>query len=225
MSYHMNEIQKATQQAIVDGEKKRKRKFEESIDVIINLRNVNLKDPAKRFNNELELPNPVNPDPKICFFVDGDQLVEAAKLNADAMNKDKMEEMSKSDKATQRKFVKKYDFFIANSEMMKNVAKNFGKLFGPRGKMPRPQPQGYGVIGPGDSIAPSIERYKKIVRVKLVKDPVIQFKVGVKGMDTKKVAENVKMGIDFIEHKMEKGRAQIKSILIKTTMGPVVKIA
>lgn len=223
MSFNAADIKNAIKEAIDKSEEKKKRKFVESVDVIINLKNVNLKDPTKRFNNEIELPNVVDPSPKICFLIDGDQLVEANNLKVDALDKDKMEEYGKAEKADKRKFVNKYEFFIANSEMMRFVAKNFGKIFGPKGKMPRPQPQGYGVINPGDSIAPSIERYKRVIRVKLQKYPLIQFKIGTKDMDLKLLVDNMKAAIDFIEHKLEKGRQNIKSIYLKTTMGVPVR--
>jgi len=220
----MNDIEKATVAAIEASEIKKTRKFVESVDVIVNLKNVNLKDPNKRFNNEIELPHTVDPSPSLCFFVDGDQLVEANSLKVDALDKNKMDDFNKLEKAAKRNFVNKYDFFIASTEMMKLVAKNYGKIFGPKGKMPRPMPQGYGVINPGDSIKPSMERYKNVIRVKLQKFPIIQFKIGDKGMEPKDLSQNIKAALDYLEQKLEKGRQNIKSIYIKTTMGTPVKL-
>lgn len=224
MSFQITNIEKTLEDVISNSELKKQRKFVEAIDVIINLKNVNLKDPNKRFNNEIELPNPVKDNPSICFLVDGDQLVQAEKLQVDSINKDQMDEIGKADKATKRKFVNKYDYFVANTEMMKLVAKNLGKVFGPKGKMPRPQPQGYGVIYPGDDIAPSMDRYKRIIRVKLQKYPIVQFKIGDKSMDIKQLSQNFKAALDWIEQKLEKGSQNIKSIYIKTTMGKPVKV-
>ncbi|NMC05046.1 MAG: hypothetical protein GYA24_07545 [Candidatus Lokiarchaeota archaeon] len=224
MSLQMNDLEKALKDAFANSETKKKRKFVESVDVIVNLKNVNLKDPNRRFNNEVELPNIVDEKTAICFFVDGDQLVQAGNLKVDALGKDAMETMGKAEKAAKRKFVHKYEYFIANTEMMKNLAKTLGKALGPSGKMPRPQPQGYGVINPGDSIAPTIERYKKVVRMKLQKFPLIQYKIGKKDMDVKKLAQNLKASIEWIEQKLEKGRQNIKSVFVKTTMGAPVKL-
>ncbi|MBN2153490.1 MAG: hypothetical protein JW839_18695 [Candidatus Lokiarchaeota archaeon] len=224
MSLQMNDLENALKEAIAKSESKRKRKFVESVDVVVNLKNVNLKDPNKRFNNEIELPNIVDEKTNVCFFLDGDQLVQAGNLKAEVMGKDAMDAMGKAEKAVKRKFVNKYEYFIANTEMMKLVAKHFGKLFGPKGKMPRPQPQGYGVINPGDSIAPSLERYKRVVRMKLQKFPLLQYKIGDKAMDLKKLAQNLKASIEWIEQKLEKGRQNIKSVYVKTTMGSPVKL-
>ena len=151
-------------------------------------------------------------------------MVEAKNLGVDAVGKDRIEELGKSDKIEKKKFVKRYEFFIASNDLMRFVAKDFGKILGPHGKMPRPMPQGYGVINPGDPIEPVIERYKKIIRLKLTKFPLIQFKIGTKDMNVKKLSENLKAALDFVEHKMEKGRQNIRSIFVKTTMGKPVKI-
>jgi large subunit ribosomal protein L1 len=224
MSLQMNDLEKILKEVIANSETKKKRKFTETIDVVVNLKNVNLKDPNRRFNNEIELPNPVDEKTTVCFFVDGDQLVQAGNLKAEALSKDAMEAMGKKEKAEKRKFVHKYEYFVANTEMMKNLAKTLGKALGPSGKMPRPQPQGYGVINPGDSLSPTLERYKKIVRMKLQKFPLIQFKIGSKAMDVKKLAQNLKASIEWIEQKLEKGKANIKSVYVKTTMGASVKL-
>jgi large subunit ribosomal protein L1 len=224
MSLQLGDLEKSLKEVLAQSEVKKKRKFIETVDVIVNLKNVNLKDPNKRFNNEIELPNAVNENAPLCFFVEGDQLVQANNLKVYAMSKEQMDTMGKAEKAAKRKFVNKYEYFIANTELMKLVAKNFGKLFGPKGKMPRPQPQGFGVINPGDSIAPTIERYKKVIRMKLQKFPLIQFKIGTKAMEMKKLVQNLKASIEWIEQKMEKGRQNIRSIYVKTTMGVPVKI-
>jgi large subunit ribosomal protein L1 len=224
MSLQINDLEKILKEVLANSETKKKRKFVETIDVVVNLKNVNLKDPNNRFNNEIELPNPVDETTTVCFFIDGDQLVQAGNLKVDAMGKEAMETMGKREKAEKRKFVNKYEYFIANTELMKLVAKNFGKLFGPKGKMPRPQPQGYGVINPDDSIAPTLERYKKVIRMRLQKFPLIQFKIGNKTMDIRKLAQNLKTSIEWIEQKLEKGRANIRSAYVKTTMGASVKL-
>jgi len=224
MSLQLNDIEKGLKEAIANSESKKKRKFVETIDVIVNLKNVNLKDPNRRFINEIELPNPVDEKTSVCFLVEGDQLVQAGSLKVDALGKEAMDAMGKAEKAAKRKFVNKYEYFVANTETMKLVAKNLGKLFGTHGKMPRPQPQGYGVINPGDSLAPTLDRYKRVVRMKLQKFPLIQYKIGNKAMDVKKLAQNLKASLDWIEQKMEKGKANIKSIYVKTTMGMPVKL-
>lgn len=224
MSISIEDIEQGMKQAIKNSEEKKKRNFVESLDVIVNLRNVNLKDPTNRFNNEIELPHPIKEEPQVCFIVDGDQLVEAKNLDVDVIDKDALEELGKAERAEKRKFVNKYNFFIANQSMMRFVAQFLGKVLGPKGKMPRPLPQGYGIINPSDSIEESYKRYKKVIRLKLSKYPLIQFKVGDKSMDLENLMENTKAALDYIESKMEKGRQNLKSVYIKSTMGKPARI-
>ncbi|MHA1372179.1 MAG: 50S ribosomal protein L1, partial [Promethearchaeota archaeon] len=149
---------------------------------------------------------------------------EAKKLNLDAIGKDEFEELGKQEKVQKKKFAKKYDFFVASSDLMRIIARYFGNILGPRGKMPRPQPQGYGVISPSDKIEDLYNRYKKVIRLKLSKNPIIQFKAGNKNMNVREISENIKAALDFIENKLEKGRQNLRSIYIKTTMGEPVKV-
>jgi large subunit ribosomal protein L1 len=100
MSLQLGDLEKSLKEVLAQSEVKKKRKFIETVDVIVNLKNVNLKDPNKRFNNEIELPNAVNENSPLCFFVEGDQLVQAGNLKVYAMNKEQMDTMGKAEKAT-----------------------------------------------------------------------------------------------------------------------------
>ncbi|MHA2032525.1 MAG: 50S ribosomal protein L1, partial [Candidatus Kariarchaeaceae archaeon] len=48
----------------------KKRKFNQSIDIAVALRDVNLKDPSKRFRVEVLLPHVISPDIKLCVIGD-----------------------------------------------------------------------------------------------------------------------------------------------------------
>ncbi len=53
------------------------RKFVESVDVAINLKDINLQDPSKRFQMEVHLPHPLEKEVKVCVLGEGSHLVEA----------------------------------------------------------------------------------------------------------------------------------------------------
>lgn len=55
-------------------------------------------------------------------------------------------------------------------------------------------------------------------------NPVIHVRVGTKDMEDEKIAENIKAVLEFLLEKLEKGIQNIKSIYVKTTMGPPVPI-
>ncbi|MHA2081820.1 MAG: hypothetical protein ACW99H_11815, partial [Candidatus Thorarchaeota archaeon] len=73
MSYSIDKIEAAVADARAKG-KKRKIKFKESFDLAVNFRKkeLDVTKPENRLNQELVLPNPLIPPPKVCAFGDGE---------------------------------------------------------------------------------------------------------------------------------------------------------
>ena len=131
-----------------EGFKDKVRKFDESIDFIINLKDINLNDPKQRIDKEILLPNKImNSDrPNVCVIASDEILLEAKKLGLDTIDNDGLVKLNNEEKKVKKKFVKKYDFFIVEDKMMPNVARYLARFLGPLGKMPKPFPSGYGII-------------------------------------------------------------------------------
>ena len=71
---------------------------------------------------------------------------------------------------------------------------------------------------------PLIERLKNTAKVRIKDQPVIQAIVGTQDMDDELIADNIEAVLDILDRKLEKGRKQIKSMYVKTTMGPVARV-
>ena len=162
------------------GFKDKVRKFDETIDLIINIKDINLSDPKQRIDKELILPNDVITDdkPKVCVIASDDILLEAQNLGLDTLNADGLAALDREEKKYKKKFVKKYDFFIVEDKNMRDVARFLARFLGPTGKMPKPIPSGYGIISSVSDLKTAIERYKKIIRIIVKKHPVLQVKIG-----------------------------------------------
>lgn len=208
-----------------EGFKDKVRKFDESIDLIINLKEINLNDPKARLDKEIILPNDVitNKIPNICVIASDEILMEAKKLGIETLNKDELEALDRGEKKYKKKFVKKFDYFVVEDKLMRDVAKYLARFLGPTGKMPKPFPTGYGIINTTDDLKNALERYKKIVRIQIKKQPVIMTKLGKKSMNIDKVFENTKVVVEFIAEQLPRKYNNIKSIYIKTTMGRPIK--
>jgi len=208
------------------GMKDKIRKFDESIDFIINLKDLNLNDPKQRIDKEIILPfNVVSSDlPNICVIASDEILMEAKKLGLDTLDDDGLVKLNNEEKKYKKKFVKKYDYFVVEDKMMPNVARYLARFLGPIGKMPKPFPSGYGIISNPEDLKVAIERYLKIVRIQLKKTPQIQVKVGKKSMEKEKVFENTKAVVDYVADQMPHKYNNIKSMFLKTTMGHPVKV-
>lgn len=193
------------------------RKFIESIDIAINLKDINLQDPAKRFQMDIQLPHPLPKEVKVCVVAEGTQFVEAESAGvARVIAKEELENISRDSKLAKR-LSKQYDFFLASAPLMPLIGRSLGKFLGPRGKMPKPVP-------PNAPIAPLIENYQSTIQVRLRQFPVIHARIATADMSSNAIAENVLSVLRNIESKLEKGENNIKSIYIKTTMGPAIKV-
>ena len=208
------------------GFKDKVRKFDETIDLIINLKDVNLNDPKNRLDKELILPNELGKQstPNICVVASDEILLQAKKAGIATLDKDGLEELNRQEKKDKKKFVKKYNFFVVEDKMMRDVARFLARFLGPVGKMPKPFPSGYGIISSVDDLNNAIERYKKIIKIQMKKTPVVQTKIGKKSMETEKIFENMKTIVDYIVDQMPHKTNNIRSMYIKTTMGKPVKM-
>ena len=209
-----------------DGFKDKVRKFDESIDFIINLKDLNLNDPKQRIDKEILLPNNIitGDKPKVCVIASDEILLEARNLGLETIDNDGLVQLNNEEKKDKKKFVKKYDFFIVEDKMMPSVARYLARFLGPLGKMPKPFPSGYGIISSPEDLKIAIERYLKIIRIQLKKQLLIQVKIGKKSMEKDRVFENVKTVMDYIADQMPHRYNDIKSMFLKTTMGHPIKI-
>jgi large subunit ribosomal protein L1 len=209
-----------------EGHEDKTRKFDESIDLIINVKDVNLNDPKQRIDKELILPNKIvtSDTPNVCVIASDEILLEAKNLGLDTLDSDELVKLNNEEKKEKKKFVKKHDFFIVEDKMMPNIARYLARFLGPAGKMPKPFPSGYGIVSNPEDLDVAVERYSKIIRVQLKKQPIIQVKVGKKSMDKKKLFENVKTVVDYVADQMPHKYNNLKSMYLKTTMGKPVKI-
>ncbi len=209
-------------QEILEAVKKAKeetkpRNFTQSIDIIISIKDLDVNKPENRFDEEVALPNGRGKDIKIAVIADGELAVQAEKAGADlVINKTGLEDLGK-DRKEAKKLANRHNFFVAQADMMPLVGRFLGPVLGPRKKMPKPVPA-------SAKPEPILERLRSTVKVRIKDQPVIQTLVGTQDMDEELIAENIEAVLGILDRNLEKGRNQIKSMYLKTTMGPVVRV-
>ncbi|MCK9152209.1 50S ribosomal protein L1 [Methanobacterium alcaliphilum] len=209
-------------QEILEAVKKAKeqtkpRNFTQSIDVVINIKDLDVNKPENRFDEEVSLPNGRGKDVKIAFIADGELAVQAENAGADLIiTKKELEDLGK-DRKEAKKLANRHNFFVAQADMMPLVGRFLGPVLGPRKKMPKPVPA-------SAKPEPILERLRSTVKVRIKDQPVIQTLVGTQEMDEELIAGNIEAVLSILDRNLEKGRSQIKSMYIKTTMGPVVRV-
>lgn len=198
----------------------KKRNFNQTFDLIINLKDLNLKNPDEQVDLYLQLPHHVGKTVKVCALV-GPELKEEAEANCDkTISTQDFERFT--DKKTIKSLAAEYDFFVAQANIMGQIAKTFGRVLGPRGKMPNPKAGC--VVPPKFNLKALYEKLQNTSRVSAKSTPLIQVSVGKEDMADEFIAENITTIYNTLIHTLPKEENNISSILLKTTMGKPVRV-
>lgn len=199
-------------------EKSEKRKFDQSVELVLNLREIDMKSPEGKIQELVELPNsPPEKANKICVIASGELALKAKKANADRVIERPELESLAGNKKDLRKIANDYEFFIAEAPLMPLVGKILGPVLGPRGKMPVAVP-------PSADIVTLIAKHRKTIVLRMRTQPIILCRVGVESMKEEELAENIQTILRVLDGKLKRGTKNIKNLYIKTAMGVPVKV-
>jgi large subunit ribosomal protein L1 len=210
--------QKTIQDAVKEvKEKSEKRNFNQSIELILNLKDIDMKSSEGKLQEIIELPYSPAKQNKICVIASGELALKARRANADLVIERAELEGFAGKKRDLRKIANDYDFFIAEAPLMPLVGKILGPVLGPRGKMPLPVP-------PTADITSLVEKHRKTIIVRMRNQPILQCRVGSENMKEEEITENVQAVLRVIEGKLKRGLKNVKRAYIKTSMGKPVSI-
>ncbi len=212
---------KDIQKALAVVKSSPQRKFKQTYDLVVNLKGLNLKQPEHQVDVFLTLPHAHGREVKMCALI-GAELEESAK--AAGIDYILVDNFSKyeGNKKSIRQLSEKYDFFIAQATLMAQIAKVFGRVFGPRNKMPNPK--GGCVVPPNAALKPLVERFNRVVRLKAKTAQTVQCIVGKEGMTDEQVMDNVMAVYNQLVTTLPQDKNNIKNILLKLTMGTAVTV-
>ncbi|RJS89918.1 50S ribosomal protein L1 [Candidatus Bathyarchaeota archaeon] len=198
-------------------EKRVERNFKQSIDLIVNLKDLDLRRPENRVNLRVELPHGTGKERKVCVFAEGDLALKAREAGVDLiLGQDRLRELS-SNRKEAKKLLTKYDVFLAEAPLMPLVGRVAGPILGPRGRMPTPVP-------PNAPLEQILERQRRTVLLRSRDRPLVQCSVGTEDMGDEEIAENVEAVLSALVGSLRRGAGNIKSIYLKMTMGPPVRL-
>ncbi len=198
--------------------KTEKKNFNQSIELIINLRDIDMKKPEGRIQENIELAHPIGKAITVCVFATGDMALRARRAGADlVVEREELESLG-NDKKRQRKIANSIDTFIAAAPLMPLVGRVFGAILGPRGKMPAPVP-------PTANIENEIDRQRKVISIRTRGQAVISSRIGTENMSDDEIADNIQSVLRRVEAKLKRGIKNIDAIYVKATMGPPVKVS
>ena len=192
----------------------KKRGFVQSIEMITVFKDIDVKK-GFQLNEVVQLPQ-TSSEAAVCVLAGGDMGAKAKEAKASAVvDVDELGKLA-GDKRAARKFINKYDFFLADTKVMPTVGKSLGQLLGPRGKMPTPVPF-------NAPIEAFLQRFKKSIRVRVRGSLSVSCKIGNEAMDDAGLAANAMTVLAAIEKKLPNGDRNIRDVMVKATMGGVVR--
>ena len=197
--------------ALNELRKEKERKFDQTVDLIINLQKYDIK--KNPLNLFISVPHKIK-EKKICGFL------EIKNKNIETITKDSFKKYS--DKKELKKLVKKFDFFIAEASLMPKVATTFGRILGPVGKMPSPQ---LGILANVNEKAINELKVKINNSIKIrTKEASIKLAIGKQNMKDEEIIENIITVYNAILKALSREKDNIKNIEVKFTMTKPQKI-
>ena len=195
--------------------KGKKRKFLETIDLQITLKNY---DPQrdKRFSGTFKLPVIPRPKASVCVLGTQKHCDIADQLGIDRMTVDDLKKFNKNKKLI-KKFAKKYDNFLASGALIKQIPRILGPGLTKAGKFPS-------LLEENDNLADKAETVKATIKFQMKKVMCMCLAVANVSMSVAEITLNVQLAVNFLVSLLKKNWQNIKVLYIKSTMGPPMQI-
>lgn len=204
-------------QAIIDAlANAPERKFVESVDISFTIKDVDLKNPNNRIKEEVRLPSGRGKEMKIAMFAAGEAATKAKSAGITVFTPQEIEDFG-SKKGKAKKMANSFDFFLSEVPHMGLIGRYLGVVLGPRGKMPRPVPP---------TLDPSIiaNGLQSTVVVKSGDKMTFHVAIGTAKQSQEELSANAMEIYNRVISKLERGIGNIRSLYIKTSMGPAQRV-
>lgn len=198
-------------------ERKGKRGFKQSVEMVVVLRDVDPKSPEGRIREVVFLRRGLGKERRVCVVAEGDMALKAKELGVPVITRRDLQEMQ-GDRKKAKKVAEECDWVLVRTDLMAIAGRVLGPALGPRGKIPVPVP-------PNADIRALIGRYKSAIIVRTKDQPQVMCKIGSEDMSVDELLENALAVLSALEGKL-KSPHNIARIYFKTTMGqPVLALS
>ena len=215
MSKISSDVIKEGIQTILEGSRTKQRKFTETIELQIGLKNY---DPQKdkRFSGSVKLPHIPRPGMKVCVLGDVKHCEQAQSIGVDARSVEDLKKLNKNKKLV-KKLAKGYHAFLASEAVIKQIPRLLGPGLNKAGKFPTP-------ISGGKTVEDMVNETKASIKFQLKKVLCMGVAVANVGMDETAIRTNIMYSVNFLVSLLKKGWQNVRCLYIKSTMGKPVRI-
>merc|ERR1711997_290797 len=193
----------------------KKRRFTETIDLQIGLKNY---DPQKdkRFSGTVKLRHVPRPKFSVCMFGDQQHCDEAKAKGIPFMSAEDLKKLNKQKKLV-KKLAKKYDAFMASESLIKQIPRLLGPGLNKAGKFPS-------LLTHADDIEDKVNDLKSTIKFQMKKVLCLNVAIGNLSMDEDQLVQNIHLAINFLVSLLKKHWQNVRSLYIKSTMGPAQRL-
>jgi large subunit ribosomal protein L10Ae len=192
----------------------KKRNFTETVELQVNLKNY---DPRKdkRFSGSTRLPFACKPAGRVRFCVLGTQqhCDIAAELGLDFRTVDDLKSLNRNKKVIKRTLTSKYDAFLASQTLIRQIPRLLGPALTRAGKFPT-------LLSGTDDISEKVAEVEHTVKFQMKKVLCLAAAIGHVEMSHEDLIQNIKMAINFLVSLLKKNWQNVKTLYVKSSMGP-----
>src|SRR3989338_887974 len=198
----------------------KQRKFVQSIELMVNLKGLDFKKPESQFDLRVSLPfSAEKAKGKVLVFVRDKAFAAEIKEKVDrVIMEHDIQGLNKKDVA---EIIETFDVLLAEGPVMIAVGKFLGQQLAPKGKMPKP------IQTNVSELESSLGELSSVIRVTNKKGkpmPVFQVVIGKESMPDDQLAQNSLAVFNAIFNAVPGKMQSIKSVILKETMGPAIKV-
>lgn len=193
----------------------KKRNFVETIEIQVTLKNY---DPQreKRFSGTFKLPSVPRPNLKCCMLGNAAHCEQADRIGVDHMSVEDLKKLNKNKKLV-KKLAKRYDFFLASDNMIKQIPRLLGPGLTKAGKFPT-------LLSSSDDMQSKIDEVKSTIKFQMKKVMCLNVAIGNVSMSKQQIIVNTQLAANFLASLLKKQWQNIGQMYIKSTMGPSIQI-
>merc|ERR1712226_100275 len=196
--------------AVLKGSADKPRKFLESVDLQIGLKNY---DPQKdkRFSGTVKLKHVPRNKFRVCILGDQAHVDEAKEKDIACMSADDLKKLNK-DKKKVKRLAKSYDAFLCSDTLIKQIPRLLGPGLNKAGKFPT-------MITHVDDLDAKVNDLKATIKFQMKKVLCLSVAVGNIEMTEDQLIENIRLAMNFLVSLLKKHWQNVKSLHIKSSMG------
>merc|ERR1712178_620561 len=156
------------------------------------------------------------PNMKLCILGDALHCEKAQQIGLDTKSVEQLKAFNKNKKVI-KKFAKKYQAFLASDTLIKQIPRLLGPGLNKAGKFPA-------LVTHQDDLTAKVMDLKSTIKFQMKKVLCLSVAVGNVGMTEDELVFNIHLSINFLVSLLKKHWQNVRSLYIKSTMGPAIRL-